>query len=80
MRGFIDAVKSRQPPISDLASAHKTAIACHLANISMRVGRIVTWDDASQQIVGDAEASRLLTKTYRSPWDRELRAVVPDAS
>ena len=80
MRGFIDAIKSRQPPISDLASAHKTAIACHLANISMRVGRIVTWDDASQQIVGDADASRLLTKTYRSPWDRELRAIVPDAS
>jgi hypothetical protein len=46
----------------------------------MRVGRVVTWDDASQQIVGDADASRLLTKTYRSPWDRELRAIVPDAS
>jgi predicted dehydrogenase len=80
MRGFIDAIKSRQQPVSDLAGAHKTAVACHLANISMRVDRMVTWDDAAQQIVGDAEAARLLTKTYRSPWDRELRAIVPDAS
>jgi len=79
VRNFLDCVKNRQPPVSDLASAHRTTTACHLSNIAARVGRVVRWDDAAQEIVGDLEASRLLTKAYRSPWDRELRAVVPNA-
>jgi predicted dehydrogenase len=79
VRDFLDCIKTRRQPISDLASAHHTTTACHLANIAMRVGRVVRWDDGKQEIVGDAEASSLLTKTYRAPWDRELRAIVPRA-
>ena len=44
VRNFIDAIKSRQQPVSDLASAHQTSLACHLANIAARLGRVVTWD------------------------------------
>jgi predicted dehydrogenase len=80
VRDFIECIKARRQPISDLASGHRTTTACHLANIAMRVGRVVRWDDAKQDVVDDAEASRMLTKTYRSPWDRELRAIVPKAS
>jgi predicted dehydrogenase len=76
VRDFLDCVKSRRQPISDLASAHRTTTSCHLANIAMRVGRVVRWDEGKQEITGDAEASRLLTKTYRAPWDRELRAAL----
>jgi predicted dehydrogenase len=79
VRNFVECVKSRQQPISDLASSHRTSVACHLANIAMRVGRVVRWDERSQSIVGDDEASALLTKTYRAPWDRELRAALPHA-
>jgi predicted dehydrogenase len=74
---FVDCVKSRATPVSDLASSHASAVPCHLANISMRLGRTLLWNGTKQDVVGDAEASRLLTKEYRSPWDRELRAVVP---
>lgn len=79
VRDFVECVRSRRTPVSDLASAHRTATACHLANVAMRVGRVVTWDETAQDVVGDREASALLTKTYRPPWDRELRAVVPEA-
>ncbi|MCI0525749.1 MAG: hypothetical protein L0Y75_10840, partial [Acidobacteria bacterium] len=77
VRNFLDSVKSRQPPISDVESGHKTSIACHLANIAMKVGRTIRWDDAKEEIVGDREASKLLVKEYRAPWDRELKAVLP---
>jgi hypothetical protein len=60
-----------------LASSHETAVPCHLANISMKLGRTLRWDEAKQDIVGDAEASAFLTREYRSPWDRELRAALP---
>jgi predicted dehydrogenase len=76
VRNFLESVKSRRPPLADLESAHRTSIACHLANIAMRVGRVVTWDDAAHDIVGDREASALLTKAYRAPWDGELRAAL----
>ncbi len=66
--------------MSDLASAQRTATACHLANVAMRVGRVVRWDAAANDVVGDPAASALLTKAYRAPWDRELLAIVPDAT
>ncbi len=45
----------------------------------MKVGRVLRWDDAKGDVVGDAEASKLLTKEYRSPWDRELKGALPRA-
>ncbi len=79
VRNFLDCVKSRQAPLADLDSAHQTSIACHLANIAMRTGRVIQWDPAANDIVGDAAASALLTKTYRAPWDQQLRAAMGSA-
>ena len=76
VRNFLDCVKSRQTPISDLASSQRASVPCHLANLALRLGRTLRWDDAKQDVVGDEEASRLLTKEYRSPWDRELEAAL----
>ncbi|HEY1860910.1 MAG TPA: hypothetical protein VGG61_11175, partial [Gemmataceae bacterium] len=72
-RNFLDCVKSRNEPISDLESAHRVATVCHLANISLRLGRRVRWDAKREEIVEDAEATRMLVRSYRAPWDRELR-------
>jgi predicted dehydrogenase len=79
VRNFLDCVKSRAVPNAALDGGHTTAIACHLANIAARVGRVVHWDHDRQTIVNDAEAAAMLTRTYRAPWDRELHAVVPEA-
>jgi predicted dehydrogenase len=79
VRNFVDCVKSRATTVSDLASGHRSTVPCHLANISMKLGRTLRWDEQQQDVIADAEASRLLTKEYRSPWDRELRAAVPRA-
>jgi hypothetical protein len=78
VRNFIDCIKTRKAPASDLESGHDTATTCHLVNIAMRVGRVVSWDAARQEIVGDSEAAALLTKRYRAPWDRELEAVLSE--
>jgi predicted dehydrogenase len=77
VRNFVDGVKSRSEPISDLASSHGTALSCHLANIAARVGRVIRWDTERDDVIGDAEASGLLTRPYRAPWDRELEAALP---
>jgi predicted dehydrogenase len=72
-RNFLDCVKSREQPNSDLEAEHGVAVACHLANISLRLGRKVRWDSEREEIVGDAEASAMLTRPYREPWNQVLR-------
>ena len=51
-----------------------TAVACHLANISLRLGRKIHWDPEREEIAGDPEASALLVRPYRKPWDEVLRS------
>ena len=38
----------------------------------MLVGHKIKWDPTKEVIVGDAEASKLLTRGYRSPWKMPL--------
>jgi predicted dehydrogenase len=75
VRNFVDCVKSRSTPISDLESAHRASTMCHLANLSLRVGRKLRWDADRQTVVDDAPASDMLTRPYRAPWGAELRAL-----
>jgi predicted dehydrogenase len=75
VRNFLDCVKSRVAPIADLESAHRVATACHLANISLRLGRKIHWDAANEVPLDDAEASSCLVRPYSAPWDKELRAL-----
>jgi hypothetical protein len=79
VRDFIDCVKSRATPVADLPSSHRTSISCPLADIARKVGRVLRWDEAKGDGVGDPEASKLLTQDYRSPWDRELNGALPRA-
>ncbi|MBD3266723.1 hypothetical protein GF373_08645 [bacterium] len=74
-RNFIDCVKSRQQPISDLGSACRVNAALHLANISLRLNREVVWDADRGDVVNDADASRLIKQDYREPWDRVLKTL-----
>ena len=75
-RNFLDCVKSRAQPAADLESGHRVATVCHLANISLRTGRKVSWDAEKEQIRGDAEANSMLLRPYRKPWDAVLRSLI----
>jgi predicted dehydrogenase len=74
-RDFIDCVKSRKATVSDLASAHRVAVACHLGNLSLRLGRSLRWDWKRGVVPGDDEANGKLVRPYRAPWDKELKAL-----
>jgi len=74
-RNFLDCVKSRQRPNADVEDGHLVSTACHLANISMRLGRPIRWDAEKEEIIGDREASGWLERPYRKPWDGVLRSL-----
>jgi predicted dehydrogenase len=69
VKNFIECVRSRQRPVADVEIGHKATIVGHLGNIACRTGRKLRWDAAKEEIVGDAEASALLGRVARKPWD-----------
>jgi predicted dehydrogenase len=71
-RSFLECVKSRKQPVSDLESAHRVTTACHLANIALRLGRQVRWDAQNERIIGNPLAAGMLERPYRAPWDAVL--------
>jgi len=68
MRNFIDCVKSRTPTITPVETAHHSALPGHLGLISMLLGRKIKWDPVKEEILGDAEATKLMSRPYRKPW------------
>jgi len=69
-RNFIDCVRSRQRPVADVEIGHKSTIVAHLGNISFKVGgRKIRWDPDKEQVVDDPQASALLERKARKPWD-----------
>ncbi len=67
-REFLDCVKSRKRTLTPVAVAHRSQTPGHLGYIASVVGRTLKWDAAKQEIVGDAEASKLMSRPIRSPW------------
>lgn len=65
---FFECIKTRRQPISDVVSQHRSVSACHLANLSLRLGRKLTWDAAKEQFVGDSEADAMLSRPQRAPY------------
>lgn len=65
---FLHCVKTRQRPFRDIAIAHRTVSVCHLGNIAYWLNRPLRWDPVKEEIIGDEEASRWLSRPMRAPW------------
>jgi predicted dehydrogenase len=65
---FLKAIGSRGEPVADIKQGHISSASCILANLSMQLGRSLTWDPERHQVVGDEEANKLLRRPYRKPW------------
>ena len=79
VQNFIQCVKTREKTHSDVEDTHRATSTCHLANISLRVGRKIFWDaqaercrfwdhDKNQLASEDAQANAYLLREPRNPW------------
>lgn len=69
MGNFFDCLQSRKETLSDLESQHRSVSTCHLANISMRLGRPLDWDSSLEVFPKDAEANRWLKRDQRRGFE-----------
>ena len=69
-RNWIQAMRSRKPGdlLAEIEEGHRSSALAHLANISYRTGRTLSFDDKKEHFVGDAAADELLTRPYRTPY------------
>jgi len=64
-RNFLDCIRSGARPSADIEIGHLSATLCHLGNLACRVGRMLKFDPAKEQIIGDEEANALVRREYR---------------
>jgi predicted dehydrogenase len=72
MRNFFECIKTRELPISDVYTHHRAMTTCHLANIAIRLGRPLTWDPETEQIVGDDDANAWQSRPQRKGYEVEV--------
>lgn len=66
---FIDCIYSGGPTVAPIETAHRTVTIAHLANIAIRLGRpSLKWDPEKEEILGDPEASGMLSRPIREEW------------
>ncbi|HEV7333880.1 MAG TPA: Gfo/Idh/MocA family oxidoreductase [Flavisolibacter sp.] len=68
-QNFVNAIKARTQPESNLEYARRMTIPMHLGLISYRLGRKLNWDSNKEKFVDDKEANGLLHREYRKKWD-----------
>ncbi len=68
---FFDCLRSRELPLSDVASQHRSATVCHLGNIAIRLGKTLSWDPGAEQFLGpDASGGKeLLSRPQRAGYE-----------
>ncbi|MBP1596796.1 MAG: iolG 4 [Acidobacteria bacterium] len=67
-QNFLDCVRSRALPIAPCETAQRSASVGHLGVIAIETGRKIRWDPATESILNDPAAERLLSRSYRKPW------------
>jgi predicted dehydrogenase len=68
MQDFLAARQEGKRPVSDIEQGYISSACCILANLSMELGRSLTWDRQAGRVVGDEEANQRLARDYRGEW------------
>ncbi len=68
MRDLLASIDKRSKPVADIEQGHISTAACILANLSLKLGRTLSYDAAKMIVTNDAEATRMLRRQYRAPY------------
>jgi predicted dehydrogenase len=71
MGNFFACVRSRQLPIADVETGHRSATMCHLGAIALRTGLKLKWDAGEEKFIGEGApvANTYIERPMRAPYD-----------
>ena len=65
---FLQSIKTGRRSVCDIEIGHRSTNMSLLGMLSWKAGRSIRWDGEKEQVVGDPEANKLLSRAYRAPW------------
>ena len=68
MLDLIVSIEEDRLPVADVEQGHISTASCILANMSMDLGRPLSYDQGKKIIPDDPEATRRLKREYRMGW------------
>jgi predicted dehydrogenase len=68
-QNFYRCIREGGLPVSDVFSHIMAMNTCHLAAIAARLGRTISWDPATETIVGDDQAASFAARTPRPGYE-----------
>jgi hypothetical protein len=66
---FVESVRSRKAPNADIEIGRRSTSVALLGNIAMRTGKKLHWDAKKEDFAGAPDASAMLIRNLRKPWD-----------
>jgi predicted dehydrogenase len=69
VKNFVECLRSRKRPTTDIAMGHRSTNTCHLGNIAYKLGRKLVWDAETETFPGDREANALLAREPRKGFE-----------
>ena len=73
MENFLKAVRTRKQPACTIEDGFRSTAMVQLGMIAYETASTVRWDEASEQIVDNPAAAKLLKREYRQPWKHPYR-------
>jgi predicted dehydrogenase len=65
---FLECIRSRKETIAPVEIAHRSISVGLLGEIAMTTKQKIQWDPEKEKIINNAEASKMLMRSFRAPW------------
>ncbi|QNL50152.1 Gfo/Idh/MocA family oxidoreductase [Olivibacter sp. SDN3] len=72
MLNLLSAIENDHLPVADIEEGHISTASCILANLSMQLNRPLIYDSQKKICINDPEATKLLRRPYRKPWQHPM--------
>jgi predicted dehydrogenase len=66
---FLSCIQRGKRPVCDIEIGHRSTNMSLLGMLSLKLGRSLQWDGDQEVVVGDPEATSMLRREYRKPWE-----------
>src|SRR6266481_4728605 len=60
MKDLLSCIATRSKPVADIEQGYISSASCIMANLSMKLGRSLAWDEKLGRVIGDERANQLL--------------------